>query len=97
MAACFIFDPEMEWEAIETWSSVVLKGKGLWTTLCKLSLGAAVYHIWRQCNDLVHGNTPWTKEQIVAHVRWEVRSKIIHSCCFKDSVKNWRLMQEWNL
>jgi hypothetical protein len=97
MSSCFISDLKMEWGDIATWSSVALKGQGLWTTLCRRSLGAAVYHIWRQRNDLVHGNTPQTEEQIVAHVRWEVRSKIMNSGCFKDSVRNRRLLQECNL
>jgi hypothetical protein len=57
----------------------------------------ACYHLWRQRNDLIHGNVPRSEEQIIAHIRWEVRSKIMASCHFKDTARNRRLMQEWNL
>jgi hypothetical protein len=45
--------------------------------LCKLCLGAAVYHLWQQRNALLHGKTPRTEEQIVSRIRWEVKARIM--------------------
>ncbi|XP_062173652.1 uncharacterized protein LOC133879125 [Alnus glutinosa] len=89
--------PTKEWDDLVEWSSVALKGKELWTTLCRLCFGAAVYHIWRQRNDLLHGNVPRTEEQIVAYIHWEVKTKFMASCRIMDSASNKRLIQEWNL
>jgi hypothetical protein len=65
--------------------------------LWKLYLGATVYKLWRQMNDLVHGNVPCTKESIVAHIRWEVRLKMMASLHAKDTSRNLQLLQVWNL
>jgi hypothetical protein len=88
IATCFISNPRKEWEDIEEWSSVDLKGKSIWTTLCKVCLGASIYHLWRQRNDLLHGNVPRTKEQIIAHIPWEVKKKIMARCRIKDTATN---------
>jgi hypothetical protein len=88
IAACFINNPRQEWEDIEEWSLVDLKGKSLWTTFCRLCLGASIYHLWRQCNDLLHRNVPRTEEQIIARIRWKVKTKIMASCRIKDTATN---------
>jgi hypothetical protein len=108
LSACLVSDPRQEWDDVVEWSSAALKGKSLWTTLCRLCFAAAVYHIWRQRNDLLHGNVPRTEEQfyfiffdkrteeqIVAHIRWEVKTKIMASCRILDMASNQRLIQEW--
>jgi len=79
------------------WSSAALKGKSLWTILCRLCFGVAVYHIWKQRNDLIHGNVPRTEEQLVAHIRWEAKTKIMASCRILDLASNHSLIQEWTL
>jgi hypothetical protein len=80
IATCFISNPRKEWEDI--------KGKSIWTTLCKVCLGASIYHLWRQRNDLLHGNVPRTEEQIIAHIPWEVKKKIMARCRIKDTATN---------
>jgi len=97
IATCFIRYPKQAWEDIAEWSSSALKGKSLWNTLCRLCLDASIYHIWRQRNDLLHGNVPRSEEQIIAQIIWEVKTNILASSSFKDTVFNQRLIQEWNL
>jgi hypothetical protein len=46
MADCLSPSPIVSWDDIVLWACS-LKGKRLHTTLCKLGLAAAVYHIWR--------------------------------------------------
>lgn len=47
MDSCLIFDPFVEWSDVANWSIVVLKGKGLQVSLCKLCFVATMYHIWK--------------------------------------------------
>jgi len=51
----------------------VLTGRSFKATLERLSLGATVYQIWWQQNDLMHHNTLRTEESILAQIKWEVR------------------------
>lgn len=97
MELCLIADPKVEWDEVTVWCSSDLKGKNLHSTLCKLSLGAIVYHLWRQRNNLLHGNIPKTEESIVAQIKWEVRSKIVATGAVKRSPLNCKLVQNWNL
>jgi hypothetical protein len=77
MASCLIFDTFVEWSDVANWSIAALKGMGLQVSLCKLCFAATVYHVWKQMNDLCHGNTPRTEEDIVVQITWEVLSKIM--------------------
>jgi hypothetical protein len=70
MSSCLIFDPLEDWEDVVKWSVEVLHGKSLKISLCKLSIGAAVYHLWKQRNYLLHVNTPRTEEALVAQIKW---------------------------
>jgi hypothetical protein len=60
MASCLVFNLVEGWKEVAQWCVVALKGDSLKTRLCKLSIGAAVYHLWKHRNDLIHGNTPST-------------------------------------
>lgn len=48
-------------------------------------------------NDLLHGNTPRTEEAIVAHIKWEVRSRMLAKCHFKSLDKHLDLVYRWDL
>jgi len=97
MAECLIFDPPVDWEDIGSWSEVHLKGKSLHDTICRLCLGATIYHLWRHRNDLLHGNTPRSEELLVQQVKWEVRSRLIARCSAKRIVHSRMLVRKWNL
>jgi len=45
MTSCLVFTPCVVWEEVVKWSVEDLHGRSLKTNLCKLSLGATVYHI----------------------------------------------------
>jgi len=81
--ACFIRYPKQAWEDIAEWNSSALKGKSLWTTLCRLCL--SISYMEAIFSDLLHGNVPRFEEQIKAQIRWEVKTKILASSV------------EWNL
>jgi hypothetical protein len=44
---------------------------------CKLAWGAAVYNIWRQRNDVKHGNQIRTEEKVTQNIGWEVRNRVM--------------------
>jgi hypothetical protein len=77
MNDCSCNDPPSDWESVVDWCITVLHGKSLKSGLGKLCFGACVYHLWKQWNALLHGNTPKTEEALVAQIKWEVRSRIL--------------------
>jgi hypothetical protein len=52
MFDCFVDDPPVQWDAVIHWFIERVRGKSLKTCLCKLCLGATVYHLWKQRNDV---------------------------------------------
>jgi superfamily II helicase len=97
MAECLATDPPVDWELVAQWSVAAMQGKSLKSSLCKLCLGGAVYHLWHQRNALLHGHTLKTEEAIVEQIKWEVRSRIFAKGSAKSSVRNLDLVYRWNL
>jgi hypothetical protein len=97
MSDCFIQDPPVEWDDIVRWFSDDMRGKSFKANLCRLCLGATIYHLWRQINDLFHGNIPRCEEAIIVQIRWEVRSRLLVKCPTKKLAKNLDLVHRWNL
>jgi hypothetical protein len=60
-------------------------------------LGAVVYHIWRQRNDIKHGNLVKTEEQVIKSVEWEIRSRVMGVGRFKQLAKNRGLFCKWGI
>jgi hypothetical protein len=87
----------VEWAEVVSWTAGALKGKGPQASLCKLCLAAVVYHIWRQRNDLCHGNVPKTEEALVATIKWEVRLRFMAKSAGKKTALNVDLVHQWNL
>jgi hypothetical protein len=58
MNTCLVKDPPVEWDNVVRWFTADLQGISLKSSVCRLCLATVVYHLWRQRNDLLHGNTP---------------------------------------
>lgn len=76
MKASLVEHIQVCWDGVFRWGVADLKNGSLKSLLCKMGWGTAVYHIWKQRNDIRHGNIPRTEERIIVQVRWEVRSRI---------------------
>jgi hypothetical protein len=74
-----------------------VKGKSLKSALCKLCLGVAVYHLWRQRNDLLHGNPPCSEEAIVSHIKWQAQARLLAKGSVKLIGNKLGLVHLWNL
>lgn len=74
---CLVNDPRTDWEEVQEWGVKGLKQESLKGILCKFSLGAVVYHIWKQRNDIRCGNNLKNEEQILKNIVWEVRSRVM--------------------
>lgn len=68
LRSCLILDPCVEWDDVIQWSISGLKSGGLKSVLSKLSISAVVYHLWKQRNNLKHGNSPKLEEAIIARI-----------------------------
>jgi len=97
MQICLEPFPVVDWDDVAMWCMMQLKGKSLKTRLCKLSLGAVVYHIWIQRNNLIHGNVVCSEEGRIARIKWEIRSRLMGKGQYRRSMVNIRLLQNWNL
>jgi len=97
IADCSFFNVPLDWEDIEVWCLKVMQGKSLKASLGRLCLGATVYHLWKQRNDLLHNNTPRTEEAILTRVRWEARARIVAKGHFKHLGNSMNLVSKWNL
>jgi hypothetical protein len=74
-----------------------LKGCGLKTSLCRLSLGAVVYNHWKHRNDIKHGNTPLSEDRIIQKIKWEICTRILSKGRFKLTKQNMEICHNWNL
>ncbi len=97
MSSCLIFDPLEDWEDVVKWSVEVLHGKSLKISLCKLSIGAAVYHLWKQQNDLFFCNIPRSEEAIIAQIKWQVRARLLAKGKVKIVGSIIGIVHSWNL
>lgn len=73
-----------------------LEWKSLKAVLCKLVLSAIVYNIWRERNNVKHGNQLLTEERIMMKIIWEVRTRVLSKGCFKKSKENEELCVKWD-
>jgi superfamily II helicase len=97
MALCLVRQLRNSWEDVENWSIKELRLDCLKSRLCRLCLGAAAYHLWRHRNDILHGNSLSSEEQIVAKIKWDVRACILSTGSYKKSLENMQLASLWNL
>lgn len=65
------------WEEIMSQGIREQRNKSLKPLACKLAWGAAVYNIWRQRNDVKHGNQIRTEEKVTQNIGWEVRNRVM--------------------
>ncbi len=97
MADCSFLNVPLDWESVEDLCLKALQGKSLKASLGRLCLGATVYHLWKQRNDLLHNNTPRTEEALLACIRWEARARIVAKGYFKHLRNYMNLVSKWNL
>lgn len=75
-----------------TWGITDLKVS---VSLCTLSFGAVVYHIWKQRDDLQQGNVANSEEQILKRIDWEIRTRVMGAGTIKKSIINKSLCCRW--
>jgi hypothetical protein len=97
MAGYSCVDPPVERDAVISWFKKEMRRKKVWNHVCKLCFGAIVYQLWKQRNDLLHGNTPLPEEAIVAQIRWKVRARLLSKGSMKYTAGNSGLVQSWDL
>lgn len=82
MKRCLLLDAPIIWG-----------GRGLEAVISKLSWGGAVYHIWRQRNDL----KPRSEERLQQDIAWAVRNRILGKEKFKRGEKNVVICNNWGI
>lgn len=86
-----------DWDSVVSWFQEEVRGKSLFSVICKLRFGATVYHIWRHRNDILHGNIPRSEEGIIAQIKWQVRARLLAKGPVKIVGRNLGIVHSWNL
>lgn len=76
MRKSLVHDPPIAWPEIMCMGVSDWRNKTLKANVCKLVWSAAVYHLWRQRNDIRHGNPPKAQEKVLQEVVWDVNNRI---------------------
>jgi hypothetical protein len=82
---------------MDSWGNAMQHGKSLKACLGQLCLGAIVYHLWKQRNDLPHFHTPRTEEAIFDQIKLDVQVCVLAQSRFKKLNMNVELVDKWNL
>jgi hypothetical protein len=64
MEKCLVFDPPVGWVDVMGRGLRDWRNKSLKAIVRKLAWSATVYHLWRQRNEIWHGNQPKTEERL---------------------------------
>jgi hypothetical protein len=96
MRRCEVANPKFDWKDVVDWGIEELNGKSLLVVLGKLVVEAVVYHLWKQRNDIRHGNN-LRPEQILQRIDWEIRNRIMRCEKFGNIAINRDLCCKWGL
>ena len=74
-----------------------LKGKALISVLLRAVWNAFIYHIWRERNSRFFTHKAATVEQIVKHIKHDIRFRLDRMHNVKKDQVNMLLLRNWNL
>jgi hypothetical protein len=97
LSRCNVPNPPNAWIDILRLGGSDWKKKTMHGNLCRLVLSSSVYHLWKNRNEIKHGGTPKTEEQILKSVVWDVRTRIFGGGKFQKNVANVLLCKKWNI
>jgi hypothetical protein len=97
LEASLVEDIKFCWYDILSWGVQMIKKDTLKAVLCKLGWSAALYHIWKQRNDIWHGNIPRLEERILIEIKWEIRSRVVALADLRDQKENEKLCCSWGI
>jgi hypothetical protein len=97
LADCEVVDPPLEWNEVISWFKAMKSRNSLKIAICKLCLGAVVYHLWKRRNDILHGNPPLSEEDLVSQIKRQIRAWLLAKGSVKMVGDRFGLIQAWNL
>ncbi|GLT57396.1 hypothetical protein SLA2020_303710 [Shorea laevis] len=97
MEKCSVLDPPTSWEDVLAWGVQHWGKKTFHASVCCLVLGASIYHIWRTRNEIRHGCSPSSEDQLLQKIHVDVRSRILGRGKFKKTPRNVDLCCNWGL
>jgi hypothetical protein len=94
---CSVLDPPTNWEDVLAWGIHHWGKKTLHASICRLVFGASIYNIWRTRNEIRHGGSPLSEDQLLQKIHVDVRSRILGKGKFKKIPRNIELCCNWGL
>ena len=83
------------WSEELTWAIQGFKGKALNSVVLRLAWRAFIYHIWQERNRRMHGQHPEDHDQLVEHIRSDVRIRLNGLKHISNDLINCRVYQNW--
>ena len=87
----------LRWEEEIEWASQKFKGKSLISNILRLAWNASIYHIWKERNGRMHGQTFAAPNQIVQHIQDDIRLRLISLKSITNDAVNCLLCHNWGL
>ena len=87
----------MRWEQELEWARKRLKRKALISVLMRAAWNAYIYHIWRERNRRIFTQKEETGEQVLKHIKHDIRFRLDRMQNVKKDHVNMLLYRNWNL
>jgi hypothetical protein len=97
MADSGVVDPPVDWNGVVSWFKAEKHRNSHKIAIYKLCLGAAIYYLWRQQNDLLHGNSPQFRKTMIFQIKWQVWARLLAKGSVKLVGDRIGLIHIWNL
>lgn len=95
MESCNVVGPPLFWDDVITMGLHNWRKKTLLAYVCRLVFGATIYHLWKTRNEIQYGGLPWTEDQILQRIQFEVRTRVLGKGKFKRNPSNLELCCNW--
>jgi hypothetical protein len=97
MELCGVLHPPTCWDDVVSLGLKEWRGKTMKAYICRLVFGSSIYNIWRTRNALRHGNNPWSEEQLLKQIKWEVKLRFMSKGKFRKTCGNVILCNAWGI
>lgn len=71
-----MLDPPSNWPEIMRLGVREWRNKSLKAKICKLYWSSAVYHLWRNQNDIRHGKPHRAEKKLLHYIAWDVKKEL---------------------
>ena len=87
----------VSWTEELDWAMQKFKGKALISVVLRLAWRAFIYHVWRERNRRMHEQQPGDHDQLVEHIKNDIRLRLNGLQNISNDLINYIICQNWGL